>query len=143
MSLFDASETAATPGIEIVRIAWAGPLTILTSLVAVHAVREIAIRIPGVHADCIAFRRIAVTADTLLLCTIGVLIFGLISAFHDDAIHRFRWIAFGALLVSFLPLLANPQIANLATALGVASMHVGAYIPCVTLLPFATASKGH
>jgi hypothetical protein len=69
-----------------------------------------------------------------------VVVFGLLSAFHDDAIRRFRWIAFGALLVSFLPLIAAPEFGNVATAFGVAAMHVAAYLPCVTLLPWATSS---
>ena len=90
-----------------------------------HVVRQIAIRLPGIHLGSVAFGVIAVTADTAVLCTIAVVVFGLISGFHDDATRRFRWIAFGALLVSFLPLLHAPEIGNLPTVLGVAAMHAG------------------
>jgi len=71
----------------------------------------------------------------VLLCTIAVVVFGFVSAFHDDAIRRFRWIASGALLASFLPLVHAPQIGDVPTLVGVAAMHVAAYVPCVTLLP--------
>jgi len=39
---------------------------------------------------------------TAVLCTIAVFVFGMLSAFHDDSIRRFRCIASGALLGSFL-----------------------------------------
>ena len=86
------------------------------------------------------FRVTPVTVDTAVLCTIAVTVFGLVSAFHDDAIRRFRWIAFGALLASFLPLI-NAETGSAATALGVAAMHVAAYVPCVTLLPWTMTAK--
>jgi hypothetical protein len=141
MGLLDADKVVSTLGVEMGRIVWAGPLTVATSIAAVHAVRQIVVRLPHVRTGSVAFGVIAVTADTAVLCTIAVAVFALLSAFHDDAVRRFRRIAFGALLVSFLPLLAGPDIGNVPTALGVAAMHVAAYVPCVTLLPLATASK--
>jgi len=141
MGLLDADRVASTPAVEAGRIVWAGPLTVITSIGAVHLVRQVVVRLPHVRAGAVAFGTIAVTVDTAVLCTIAVGVFALISAFHDDAIRRFRWIALGALLVSFLPLLAGPDIGNVPTALGVAAMHVAAYVPCVTMLPWATASR--
>ncbi|HEY2433527.1 MAG TPA: SdpI family protein [Vicinamibacterales bacterium] len=82
-----------------------------------------------------------ITADTAVLCTVAVIVFGLLSAFHDEPIRRFRWIAFGALLASFLPLVAAPEIGGIPTAFSVASRHVAAYLPCVTLLPWAAAAR--
>jgi len=112
----------------------------MTSIAAVHLVRQIIIRLPHVRRESFALRTIAVTADTAILCTIAVAVFGLMSAFHDEPIRRFRWIAFGALLVSFLPLVAAPELGGVATAFGVAAMHVVAYLPCVTLLPWAMST---
>src|SRR6185437_7495114 len=104
MGLLDADHASELPAVETARIAWAGPLTVMTSIAAVHIVRQVVMRLPHVRSGSVAFGVIAVTADTALLRTIAVIIFGLLSAFHDDAVRRFRWIAFGALLVSFLPL---------------------------------------
>jgi hypothetical protein len=143
MGLLDADQRNSTPAVATGRLAWAGPLTVLTSIAAVHIVRQVVIRLPHVGRGSIAFGVIAVTADTAVLCTIAVVVFGLLGAFHDDAIRRFRWIAFGALLVSFLPLVAAPEIGSVATAFSVAAMHVAAYLPCVTLLPSIAGAGGH
>ena len=141
MGFLDAEQGSRTPAVATERIVWAGPLTVLTSIAAVHMVRQVVVRLPHVARGSIAFGVIAVTADTAVLCTIAVVVFGLLGAFHDDAVRRFRWIAFGALLVSFLPLVAAPEIGNVATACSVATMHVAAYLPCVTLLPWATSNR--
>jgi len=139
MGLLDADHGSVAPAVETGRIIWAGPLTVMTSIAAVHLVRQVVIRLPHVRSGSPAFGVIAVTVDTAILCTIAVVIFGLISAFHDDGIRRFRWIAVGALLVSFLPVLGGPGIGNAATVFAVAAMHVAAYVPCVTLLPWLTS----
>jgi hypothetical protein len=141
MGLLDADRNSRTPPVETTRIVWAGPLTVMTSIAAVHLVRQVVMRLPHVRSEAFPFRVVAVTLDTAILCTIAVIVFGLLSAFHDDPIRRFRWIAFGALLVSFLPLVGVPEIGGVPTALGVAAMHVAAYVPCVTLLPWATSKR--
>src|SRR4029079_2237749 len=124
MGLLDADPVADAPAVAIGRIVWAGPLTVMASLAAVHGVRQVVIRLPSVRAESVAFRIVPVTVDTLLLCTIAVVIFGLVSAFHDHPVRRFRWIAFGALVVSFLPLVHAPDVGDLPTVVGVAAMHV-------------------
>ena len=141
MALLDAEAVADGSVVAIGRIVWAGPLTALTSLAAVHLVRQVVMRLPLVRAESVAFKVVPVTVDTALLCTIAVVVFGLVSAFHDDPVRKFRWIAFGALLVSFLPLVHAPEIGDVPTVFGVGAMHVAAYGPCVTLLPWLTASK--
>lgn len=144
MGLLDADPATESPGVAIGRLAWAGPLTVMTSIAAVHLVRQVVIRLPYIHGGAVVFGIVAVTADTAVLCTIAVVTFALLGAFHDDAIRRFRWIAFGALLVSFLPLVHFPALGNVPTAFAVASMHVAAYLPCVTLLPWACRTPvGH
>jgi len=141
MALLDAEPVAETSVVAMERIAWAGALTVLTSLAAVHLVRQVVMRLPPVSAKSVAFKVLPVTVDTALLCTIAVVVFGLVSAFHDDPVRRFRWIAFGALLVSFLPLVHAPEIGDLPTVAGIATMHIAAYVPCVTLLPWLAVSK--
>src|SRR4051794_7577068 len=101
----DAPETGPTSLVATERLLWVGPLTVLTSIAAVSAVRLLVIRIPGVNADSVALRWIAPTADTAILCTMAVLVFAGIHAFHDAPVRQFQRVAFGALLASFLPLL--------------------------------------
>jgi hypothetical protein len=137
MGLLDSDAVDAAPTVALGRLVWAGPLTVLTSLAAVHLVRQIVLRLPHMQTGSPALRVVPVTADTVILCSAAVLVFILVAAFHDDGIRRFRWIAFGALLVSFLPLVHAGPIADLPTAFGIGSMHVAACVPCVTVLPWA------
>ena len=113
----------------------------LTSLAAVHLDRQVVLRLPHIQTGSAALRVVPVTADTVILCAIAVVVFTLTAAFHDNPIRRFRWMAFGALLVSFLPLVNAGPIADLPTAIGIGSMHVAAYLPCVTLLPWSAAER--
>jgi hypothetical protein len=139
MKFLDADGDASALPLAIGRLAWAGPLTVATSIAAVHAVRQLVIRMPGVRVQSGPLGAIADTVDTAILCTLAVALFALICAFHDDAIRRFRWIAFGALLISFLPLIGGAG--NARTALGVATMHIAAYLPCVIIPPWATSGR--
>lgn len=141
MGLLDTNPVVDASSVEIGRIVWAGPLTVLTSLAAVHVVRQIVLRLPHIQVGSAPLRVVPVTADTVILCSIAVIVFTLLSAFHDDAIRRFRWIAFGALLVSFLPLVNAGPLADAPTAVGIGAMHVAAYVPCVTLLPALVVPK--
>lgn len=142
MGLLDTDAVDSTPSVALGRVAWAGPLTVLTSLAAVHLVRQVVLRLPHIQTASPALRVIPVTADTVILCSAAVVVFILVTAFHDDGVRRFRWIALGALLMSFLPLVHAGPIADMPTAIGIGSMHVAACIPCVTLLPWASAEKG-
>src|SRR4051812_34656903 len=141
MALLDADPVLGAPDVAFGRLAWAGPLTIVTSIAAVHGVRQLVLRLPHIRSQAAVFGIVPVTLDTAVLCAIAVVTFGLISAFNDAPIRRFRWAAFGALLVSFLPLVHFPELGNAATAVAVASMHVAAYLPCVTLLPWASRAR--
>ena len=139
MSLLDADQVDASAPVALGRVAWAGPLTIITSLAGVHVVRQIVLRLPHIQTGSPALRLVPVTVDTLILCSMAVIVFTLVCAFHDDAVRRFRWIAFAALLVSFLPLVNASGIADGPTGVGIGAMHVAACLPCVTLLPWTVA----
>lgn len=132
------------PMIAFERLRWAGPLTIITSLAAVHLVRVLVIHIPGVRAQSMALGWIAPTADTVILVTIAVGVFAYLSAFSDRPVRAWRHVAFGALLMSFLPLLMmgrGPLFGNAVSAVAVGLMHVAAYVPCVTLLPWLSVER--
>ena len=142
MGLLDTDPVDTAGSIALGRLAWAGPLTVAASLAAVHLDRQIVIRTPHIQTGSPALRVVPVTADTVILCSLAVVVFTLVAAFHDDGVRRFRWIAFGALLVSFLPLVNAGPIADATTAIGIGSMHVAAYVPCVTVLPWAVVRRG-
>jgi hypothetical protein len=126
------------PVVATERLLWAGPLTVATSIAAVHVVR-LAIRLaPGVQRDSLTLGWIAPTADTAILVTLGVIVFAALSASADDPIRIYRRVAFSALLISFLPLILMGRgslIGGAPTALALAALHAAAYVPCVTLLP--------
>jgi len=137
MGLLDSDAVDAAPTVALGRLVWAGPLTVLASLAAVHLVRQVVLRLPHIQTGSPALRVVPVTADTVILCSAAVVVFILVAASHDDGVRRFRWIAFGALLASFLPLVHAGPLADMPTAFSIGSMHVAAYVPCVTLLPRA------
>ena len=126
------------------RLLWAGPVTVLTSIATVLLVRLLVIHIPGVRADSTPLGLIAPTIDTTILVSMAMLVFAGLSASSDYPVRTFRRVAFGALLVSFVPLIVvgrGPMIGGLPTALALGSMHIAAYIPCVTLLPMLLTMK--
>jgi hypothetical protein len=140
------TDTTTSPALLVAteRLLWVGPLTVLTSIVAVLTVRLLVIRIPGVRSDSVALGWIAPTADTTILCSLAVIVFAVISAFDDNPLRKFQQIALGALLVSFLPLLivgSGGLLGNGPTAIALGAMHIAAYVPCVTLLPRLTAVR--
>ena len=146
MTLLD-TNISASDNVEVLateRLLWVGPVTVLTSIAVVLLVRLLVIQIPGVPADSTPLGLIAPTIDTAILVSLAVLVFAGITASSDHPVRTFRRVAFGALLVSFVPLLVvgrGPMIGGLPTALALGAMHVAAYIPCVTLLPMLLTMK--
>jgi hypothetical protein len=135
---------AAEPDLATGRLLWAGPLTVLTSVVLVQVVRVSTLTLvavpPGTPMS-VALRWIAPTADTVILCGLAVLVFALLASFSDHPLRTFQRVAFGALVMSFLPLLiigSRDLNGQLSLGLTLAAMHVAAYLPCATLLPWLT-----
>ncbi len=146
--ILDADATVTmTPAISPGRLMWAGLVTVFTSVVAVHVVRLAALSMITVASDALPLPLwwFPVTADTVLFCGLGVVVFAVIDGFVDaHPLRTYRLVASGALLVSFLPLLIVSRGAfggNLSIAVAVGAMHVAAYLPCVTLLPYLIAVK--
>jgi hypothetical protein len=137
-ALLQADEAAVAPVVATERLLWVGPLTVCTSIAAVLAVRLVAIRIPGVRTGSVTVGWTAPAVDTAILCTVAVVVFAGICAFHDQPLRQFQRVAFGALLASFLPLLIIAKGGlggNGPTAVALAAMHLAAYVPCVTVMP--------
>ena len=143
--ILDGNDTgvSAPPVVATERLFWVGPITVLTSLAAVHVVRLIALTRADVAPASpmrVSLGWIAPTADTVILCSLAVLVFAMVGGFSDDPFRAFQRVALGALLVSFLPIVMMMH-GNAGVMLTLGAMHLAAYIPCVTLMPALTRAK--
>ena len=134
------------------RLVWVGPLTVLASIVAVVLVRAAVVTL--LHPEP-AFLPLTVTPailDTAVFVTLGVCVFrrvlsggglpGPLQAligerfFTLDGMSAFRVVAFRALLISFLPdigiAVSTPQ--HWEYGLALAAMHVAAWAVTVSML---------
>ena len=92
--------------IQLKKLWWAGPLTVLTAIVGVLIVRAIAMSIlPAPYAPGLAMLMLPVIL-TLILCTGAVLVFALVGRFAKNPIRTYLIISSIFLVISFLPDLA-------------------------------------
>jgi hypothetical protein len=121
------------------RLLWVGPVTVLSSIVAVLVVRLITVL--ALHPDpkFLPLTMLPVVLDTTVLVTWAVLVFGVVMRFAADPIQRYRRIAGRVLLVSFLPDIALAKSHTWGAiwpyVLALMVMHVAAWAVCVTALP--------
>jgi hypothetical protein len=89
--------------IQLKKLWWVGPLTILSSIIGVLIVRMIARMIlqppyaPGLEMIMIPI------VLTLVLCTAAVLVFALVGRFAKNPVRTYIIISFVFLIISFLP----------------------------------------
>lgn len=89
--------------IQLKKLWWAGPLTVVSAIVGVLIVRTIARAIlPSPYAPGLAIITLPIML-TLVLCTGGVLVFALVGRFARKPIHIYLIIASIFLVISFLP----------------------------------------
>ena len=89
--------------IQLKKLWWAGPLTVLTAIVGVLIVRAIAMSIlPAPYAPGLAMLMLPVIL-TLILCTGAVLVFALVGHFAKNPIRAYLIISSIFLVISFLP----------------------------------------
>jgi len=128
--------------IEIERLAWAGPVTLLASVLAVLAVRVVAVLLVEPAPQFAPLGWVAPTLDTTILVSLGILVFGAISSTATNPIRTFRRVAFGVLILSLFPALATVNSrqwgGNWPNAIALMLMHIAAWAVCVTMLPRLT-----
>jgi hypothetical protein len=151
------NEKYACPGVELRRLIWVGPITVLASIVAVLVLRGIAMI--AIHPDpsFLPLTLMPPILDTAVLVTLAVFVFrrvlsgqglpgpllALIGAqlFMLDGVIAFRRLAFRALLISFLPdigiAISSPR--HWMYAIVLATMHIAAWGVCVPMLANLTA----
>jgi hypothetical protein len=117
---------------------WLAPLTITASVVAVLAVREVAVRVVHPAPGFLPLTPGPPILDTILGCLGAILVFAIV-VFSPDSVRAYRRLAAGVLLLSFIPdvLLATSHDmgGGWPEALFLMMMHVVVWAICVTLLP--------
>ena len=138
----------STSSIQLKKLWWVGPLTVLAAIIGVLIVRVIARAIlPPPYAPGLAMIMIPIVL-TLILCTAAVIVFALVGRFTKNPIRTYIIISFVFLAISFLPDLAVPSMgaampgANWGYAITLMIMHVVAgFITVYGLIKLATAKS--
>jgi inorganic pyrophosphatase len=141
----EAHIAAHLPGsgrVDVSRLAWAGPLTLLTCVLAVLAVRGVAVLTLKPAPQFTPLGWAVPAIDTAVLVVFAILVFGAISSTATNPIRTFQRVALVVLVLSLLPPLATTQASewggNWPNAIALMLMHVTAWAVCVTMLPKLT-----
>ena len=119
------------------RMLWLAPLTIAASVVAVLAVREVAIRVVHPAPGFMPLTPGPPVLDTILGCLGAIVVFAMI-VYYPDSVRTYRRVAAGALFLSFVPdvllAISHDMGGGWAKALFLMIMHVVVWAICVTAL---------
>ena len=131
--------------VELRKLWWAGPLTVLAAIVGVLIVRTIARMIlqppyaPGLEMIMIPI------VLTLVLCTAAVLVFALVGRFAKKPVLTYIIISFVFLIISFLPDIAAASMrmpgAGWPYSITLMIMHVVAGVITVLMLTRLTVAE--
>ena len=120
------------------RMLWLAPLMTAASVVAVLAVREVAIRVVHPSPRFLPLTPFPPVLDTILGCAGAVLVFVMI-VFYPESTRTYRRVAAGVLFLSFIPDVLLATSHDMGGGWPEASflmiMHVAVWAICVTLLP--------
>jgi hypothetical protein len=135
----------STSSIQLKKLWWAGPLTVLSAIVGVLIVRTVARAIlPPPYAPGLAMVMLPIIL-TLVLCTGGVLVFALVGRVAKKPIRTYLIIASIFLVISFLPDIAAVSApmpgAGWPYSITLMVMHVVAGFITVFMLVKLTESK--
>jgi hypothetical protein len=134
--------------VKVARLYWVGPLSVATSVLAVLAVQFIATRIlsplPRFSQAVMSSTEPAIVTATLV--SAAVLVFALTVRWATDPLRKYRQIARGALLVSFVPnvaagLLMRPAV-DWPSMMALMAMHVVAWAVTVSMLTRLATVEG-
>ena len=120
------------------RMVWLGPLVVACSVIAVLAVREVAVRVVHPAPSFVPLTSAPPILDTILGCVGAILVFAMLVD-SPHSVRGYRRVAAAVLVVSFIPdiLLATSRGmgGGWPEALFLMIMHVVVWAICVTLLP--------
>jgi len=128
--------------LKLKRLFWAGPLTVLASVVAVLLIRKIAVAILKPDARFQPLTVEAPVIDTVVAVTIAVFVFVRFAQDSLEPVRDYRALAAKVLVVSFVPDVALALLHGFGggwpEALALMAMHVAVWAICVTVLPRLT-----
>ncbi len=131
--------------INLDRILWVGPLTVLASVGAVVLIRAVAVAI--LHSDAMfePFTPYHVIFDSVIGAAGAVFVFWQTCQYSLKHIRFYRKLAAGVLFISLGPdaalALGHWFGGGWPEAFALASMHVVVWAICVTILPLLVATK--
>jgi hypothetical protein len=125
--------------LELKRLVWAGPLTVLVSCLAVLLIRAAAIAILKPDPGFLPLTLRPPIIDTVWGAGAAVLVFHAMCRDTPDPVKNYRSLAAKALAVSFFPdlwlAMQHGYGGGWPEASALATMHVAVWAICVTLLP--------
>jgi len=135
----------STSSIQLKKLWWVGPLTVLAAIIGVLIVRVIARAIlPPPYAPGLAMIMIPIVL-TLILCTAAVIVFALVGRFAKNPVRTYIIISSVFLVISFLPDIAAVSMpmpgAGWPYSITLMIMHVVAGFITVYMLIKLTADK--
>jgi len=93
----------SSSSIQLKKLWWVGPLTVLAAILGVLIVRAMALAIlPAPYAPGLAMVMIPIVL-TLVFCTGGVIVFALVARFAKNPVRTFIIISLAFLVISFIP----------------------------------------
>lgn len=137
------------PRISLTRLYWVGPITVATSVLAVSMIQLIALHtlrpLPRFSESVLTSREPPIV--TAVLVSMGVLVFAVCVRVAADPMRTYHRIAFGALLLSFVPNVAAAVLlrpaADWPSMIALMMMHVTAWVITVTMLTRMTIGRGN
>jgi hypothetical protein len=128
---------ASRSGVELRRLWWVGPFTVIAAIVAVLAVRVIASAALDLSPEFVPLKWQALIVFTAVLVSGGVLVFAVVARLAANPLRLYRRIAFGVLVTSMIPDLLLPGRGPGATwpaALVLMVLHIAAWWATVAIL---------
>src|SRR5215469_13763170 len=120
------------------RVLWAGPLTLLASVIAVLLIRLVAVHLLMPDPDYQPLNLQPPIADTAIFGGAAVFVFFRMCTYNLNPIPAFRSLAWKVLIVSFVPdalvALRHSWGGGWPEAFVLMTMHVAVYAFCITLL---------
>jgi hypothetical protein len=119
------------------RLWWAGPLTVVASILAVLAARLAAFAVLDLSPEYPPLTPTGLIFFTVVLVSAGVLVFAVVVHKSTTPIRTYHRIALVALLLSFVPDLVLPAFDPATTwtaAIVLMVTHVAAWLPVVLIL---------
>jgi hypothetical protein len=123
----------------LIRLVWAGPLTIAASVAAVSLIRLAAVSILHPKEEFVPLKPGVPVFDTVLAAGAAIIVFMRIWSDSLEPAREYRSLGAKVLMVSFVPDVALAVMHGFGggwpEALALMAMHIAVWAICVTMLP--------